>query len=93
MSGAAMQTVGSEAVTKPTRFMGTVKFFNPDRGYGFIRREGGQDVFVHANELRRSGIVDLEPITTGSKMEFAVEMVPTKGPKAIDIVMLPEDVA
>jgi len=77
-------------VNKPTRYNGTVKFFNPDKGFGFIRRDGGQDVFVHANELRRSGIVDLEPIQPGSKLEFAVEMVPAKGPKAVDIVMLPE---
>jgi CspA family cold shock protein len=74
----------------PPRYSGTIKFFNPDKGYGFIRREGGQDVFVHANELRKSGIVDLEPIKTGSRLEFAVEMVVDKGPKAISIVLLAE---
>lgn len=67
---------------------GTVKFFNPDKGYGFIRRDGGQDVFVHANDLRKSGIVDLTPITTGAKLEFEVELVPAKGPKAINLMML-----
>lgn len=70
------------------RFSGVVKFFNPDRGYGFIRRDGGQDVFVHANELRKSGIMDLTPIVTGAKLEFAIEQVPDKGPKAVSIVQL-----
>ena len=70
------------------RFAGVVKFFNPDKGYGFIRRDGGQDVFVHANELRRSGITDLTPITTGAKLEFAVEIVDNKGPKAVNIVLV-----
>jgi CspA family cold shock protein len=69
---------------------GVVKFFNPDKGYGFIRRDGGQDVFVHANELRRSGIMDLTPITTGAKLAFAIEQVDGKGPKATDIVLLLE---
>jgi len=82
---------GKQAVDSGSkRFNGTVKFFNPDRGYGFIRRDGSQDVFVHANKLRKSGIVDLSPVVTGSRLEFEVEMVPNKGPKAVNIVQLPE---
>lgn len=73
------------------RVSGIVKFFNPDKGYGFIRRDGGQDVFVHANELRRSGIVDLTPIITGAKLEFDVEQVEKKGPKAINIMLMPSE--
>jgi cold shock protein len=69
------------------RVSGTVKFFNPDKGYGFIRRDGGQDVFVHANELRKSGIMDLSPITTGAKLEFEIDMA-GKGPKAVNIALL-----
>lgn len=72
---------------------GVVKFFNPDKGYGFIRRDGGQDVFVHANELRRSGIMDLAPITTGAKLEFELEQVPNKGPKAVNISVVPGEPA
>ena len=71
------------------RLSGTVKFFNPDKGYGFIRRDGGQDVFVHATELRRSGIMDLSPIQTGVKLEFEIEIVDGKGPKAIEIKLVP----
>jgi CspA family cold shock protein len=70
------------------RTSGTVKFFNPDKGYGFIRRDGGQDVFVHANELRKSGILDLAPIVTGAKLEFTIESR-EKGPTAIDIKVVP----
>ncbi len=73
------------------RVSGTVKFFNPDKGYGFIRRDGGQDVFVHANELRKSGVMDLSPVTTGAKLEFDVEQVDNKGPKAVNIKVLPPD--
>lgn len=72
------------------RISGTVKFFNPDKGYGFIRRDGGQDVFVHANELRKSGIMDLSPIVTGAKLDFEIELVADKGPKAINIAVVPE---
>lgn len=71
------------------RMSGTVKFFNPDKGYGFIRRDGGQDVFIHANELRKSGIVDLSPVVTGAKLEFTTEAA-EKGPKATNISMVSE---
>lgn len=74
------------------RIEGTVKFFNPNKGYGFIRREGGQDVFVHANELRKSGIMDLSPVTTGAKIEFEVSLE-DKGPKAVNCKMLPMEAA
>ena len=90
------QPNGSEKVSAAMvegngRVSGIVKFFNPDKGYGFIRRDGGQDVFVHANELRRSGIVDLTPIITGAKLEFDVEQVEKKGPKAINIMLMPSE--
>jgi cold shock protein len=40
---------------------GTVKWFNPERGYGFIARDsGGKDVFVHVSALERSGISTLD---------------------------------
>jgi CspA family cold shock protein len=85
MSGGTTMTEGNG------RTSGIVKFFNPDKGYGFIRRDGGQDVFVHANELRRSGITDLSPVTTGAKLEFDVEIVDKKGPKAVNIKLMPPD--
>jgi CspA family cold shock protein len=38
---------------------GTVKWFNAERGYGFITRNGGEDVFVHISALERSGLTGL----------------------------------
>ena len=51
---------------------GTVKFFNYDRGYGFIEpAEGGKDVFVHATAVERAG---LPPLEEGQKVSFEIEM-------------------
>ncbi|MCU1430558.1 MAG: cold shock protein [Actinomycetia bacterium] len=53
---------------------GTVKFFNADKGYGFISRESGDDVFVHYSAIQGSGYKSLEE---GQKVEFET----TKGRK------------
>jgi cold shock protein len=47
---------------------GKVKFFNPDRGFGFISREGGDDVFVHVSNLAAGGTT----LTEGQAVEFEV---------------------
>ncbi len=53
------------------RFTGTVKWFNPDKGYGFIARtDGGPDVFVHQTAIQTSGFRTLEE---GQRVEFSIE--------------------
>jgi CspA family cold shock protein len=58
------------------RITGTVKWFNGGKGYGFISREGGEDVFVHFSAISGSGYRNLEE---GQKVEFSIE----KGPKGL----------
>jgi len=66
---------------------GTVKFFNADKGFGFISPDGGaKDVFVHISALQASGI---QAVRDGQKVSFNTEPDRMgKGPKAIDIELL-----
>jgi len=66
------------------RTKGTVKWFNRSKGYGFIEREGGEDVFVHFSAIRGEGFRNLEE---GDQVEFTIEDSP-KGPQAADVVRL-----
>jgi len=66
------------------RTTGTVKWFNRTKGYGFIQREGGNDVFVHYSSIQGEGFRNLEE---GERVEFTVESSP-KGPQAINVVKL-----
>lgn len=65
---------------------GTVKFFNQDKGYGFIAPDdGGKDVFVHVSALQRSGVAGLDE---GDKVTFEIEDDPRgRGKQAADIQM------
>ena len=60
---------------------GTVKWFNPEKGYGFIRQENGEDVFVHYSSISADGFKSLEE---GQRVEF--EIAPgRKGPQATNV--------
>jgi CspA family cold shock protein len=60
---------------------GTVKWFNPDKGFGFISREDGDDVFVHFSAIQGEGYRNLEE---NQKVEFEVTQGP-KGPQASNV--------
>lgn len=60
---------------------GTVKWFNSSKGYGFISREGGEDVFVHFNSIEGDGYKSLDE---GEKVQFEIGQGP-KGPQAIKV--------
>ncbi|MBL8145250.1 MAG: cold shock domain-containing protein [Anaerolineae bacterium] len=51
------------------RTQGTVKWFNAEKGFGFISREGGEDLFVHYTEIQGSGYRSLDE---GAKVEFEI---------------------
>jgi CspA family cold shock protein len=63
------------------RVIGTVKWFNASKGFGFIEREGGPDVFVHFSAIASSGFKTLDE---GQKVEFTIEKGP-KGLQAADV--------
>jgi cold shock protein len=67
------------------RVTGTVKWFNRVKGYGFIKPESGEDVFVHYSAIRGEGYRNLDE---GDKVEFAVTQGP-KGLQAVDVSKVP----
>lgn len=64
------------------RVSGTVKWFNDDKGFGFIEREGGQDVFVHHTAVQMEGFKSLKE---GQKVTMEVTQG-QKGPQAENVV-------
>ncbi len=60
---------------------GTVKWFNESKGFGFIQREGGDDIFVHHSGIIADGF---RTLNDGAKVEFEVEES-DKGPRAVSV--------
>ncbi len=60
---------------------GTVKWFNSSKGYGFISRDSGDDVFVHFKSIEGDGYKSLDE---GEKVQFEIEQGP-KGPQATKV--------
>ena len=65
-------------------FKGTVKWFNNQKGYGFIQDESGKDIFVHYTGLHMPGFKSLEE---GNEVEFDI-IQGEKGPQASNVVKL-----
>jgi CspA family cold shock protein len=63
---------------------GTVKWFNDQKGFGFIASETGSDIFVHHSSIQGVGFKSLEE---GQEVEFETEQGP-KGEKAVNVVKL-----
>jgi CspA family cold shock protein len=61
--------------------VGTVKWFNDQKGFGFIEREGESDVFVHYSAIKESGF---KTLTEGDHVQFEVTDGP-KGPQASNV--------
>jgi CspA family cold shock protein len=66
------------------REIGTVKWFNGAKGYGFVERTSGDDVFVHYSAIQGDGFKDLNE---GERVEFSVEQG-SKGLQATNVVQL-----
>ena len=63
---------------------GTVKWFNGSKGYGFIERESGEDVFVHYSAIMGDGFRNLDE---GQRVEFIITQG-QKGPQATEVVAI-----
>ena len=64
------------------RITGTVKWFNATKGYGFIAREGGDDVFVHFSAIQDEGF---KTLNEGQDVEFEI-VEGARGPQAANVV-------
>jgi CspA family cold shock protein len=69
-------TVDVERRPEEMKEVGTVKWFNDAKGYGFIEREGGGDVFVHHTAIQADGF---RTLGQGERVEFEI----TQGPKGL----------
>ena len=65
------------------RYLGTVKWFSASKGYGFIAREDGEDVFVHQSVIQTEGYRTLEE---GQQVQFSIEQG-AKGLKAANVTL------
>jgi len=73
-----------KGIAMSVREVGTVKWFNNDKGFGFISREGGDDVFVHFRAIKVEGYRSLQE---GQRVEFTVTQG-QKGPQAEDVTVV-----
>jgi CspA family cold shock protein len=74
-----------QGINMSNKMLGTVKWFNAEKGFGFISPEdGSKDVFVHFSAIQGT---DFRSLDDGQKVEFSVENGP-KGPSAVNVTGL-----
>jgi cold shock protein len=78
------ENLPTPSVVRGGRITGTVKWFNGSKGYGFLSRDGGEDVFVHFSAIQADGYRNLEE---GQQVEFSVEQGP-KGAQASNVIVV-----
>ena len=81
-SAGSLRFCMQEVVMSGERVSGTVKWFNDSKGFGFIEREGGQDVFVHHSAILMEGFKTLKE---GQKVTMEVTEA-SKGPQAENVI-------
>ena len=69
------------------RVTGTVKWFSANKGYGFIERQDGPDVFVHFSAIQSQGFRTLQE---GQKVEFTIEQGPKVLVQQLDVQRIPD---
>jgi cold shock protein len=82
--GASRKTAPARRKEQVSRIRGTVKWFNNAKGFGFIGREDGPDVFVHYSAITSEGYKSLQE---GDAVEFEI-VQGQKGPQAGDVIKL-----
>jgi CspA family cold shock protein len=75
--GCGKTAMSQELITMAQRSQGTVKWFNAEKGYGFISRPDGDDLFVHYTEIQTNG--GYRSLEEGAKVEFEI----TQGKKGL----------
>lgn len=66
---------------------GTVKWFSGKKGYGFITKDDGEDIFVHFSAIQMDGF---KTLSEGQRVEFDVETGPSGRPQAINVKVVEE---
>jgi CspA family cold shock protein len=79
------ESVEKEGGTHVERLKGTVKWFNNAKGYGFLGRDDGPDVFIHYSSITTEGYKSLQE---GDKVEFEI-VQGQKGPQAANVTKVP----
>jgi CspA family cold shock protein len=84
--GSISSDAGEKEWSQVAQYKGTVKWFNNAKGYGFLGRDGGADVFVHYSSIQREGYKSLKE---GDEVEFDI-IEGSKGPQADQVARLKE---